>query len=211
MNLSEPLDGLTTPVQAAVLRVLARTDSGFSGRQVHALAGVGSTSSVHRALISLVRLGVVTAEPSPPSIIYRANPEHVLWPVIALGLAARSRAIDRIRDFFRANVPNEAPAASRVSAVLYGSVARRESGLDSDVDLLVVFPDGFDDDARADFTYRLAQHVERITGNAAQVLSLDRSDVVARLADADPLLANVIRDGVHLYGEPLPGARQAAA
>lgn len=42
MNLSEPLDGLTTAVEAAVLRVLARADTGFSGRRIHALASVGS-------------------------------------------------------------------------------------------------------------------------------------------------------------------------
>lgn len=203
MNLSEPLDGLTSPVEAAVLRVLARADAGFSGRQVHALAGVGSTSSVHRALTGLVRVGVLTAEPSPPSIIYRANREHVLWPVVELGLSARSRAVDSIRGFFDENVPSEAAAEWRVSAVLYGSVARRDSGIDSDVDLCVVFPDGFDDDARADFTYRLAEHVQRVTGNEAQVLSLDRSDLAQRITENDPLIANVLADGIHLYGEPL--------
>lgn len=203
MNLSEPLDGLTTAVEAAVLRVLARADAGFSGRQVHALAGIGSTSSVHRALTGLVRVGVVSAEPRPPSIIYRANREHVLWPVIELGLEARSRAFDSIRGFFDDNVPEEVPVEWHVSAVLYGSVARRDSNIDSDVDLLVVFPDGFNEDARADFTYRLAAHVERVTGNEAQVLSVDRSELAQRIAEGDPLVLNALADGIHIFGEPL--------
>ncbi|WP_396655630.1 nucleotidyltransferase domain-containing protein [Microbacterium sp.] len=211
MNLSEPLDGLTTAVEAAVLRVLARADAGFSGRQVHALAGVGSTSSVHRALTGLVRVGVVTAEPNPPSIIYRANREHVLWPVIESGLSARQRAFDIIRGFFDDNVGDEVPAEGRVSAVVYGSVARRESGLDSDIDLFLVFPDGFDDDARADFTYRLAEHVERVTGNEAQVFYVDRSELARRIADDDPLVANVRADGIHLYGDPLPAPLRHAS
>ena len=203
MNLSEPLDGLTTAVEAAVLRVLARADAGFSGRQVHALADVGSTSSVHRALTGFVRVGVVTAEPSPPSIIYRANREHVLWPVIELALASRTRALDSIRSFFEENVPDEVPDERRVSAVVYGSVARRDSGIDSDVDLFVVFPDGFDDDARADFTYRLAEHVQRVTGNEAQVFSVERSELVQRIAENDPLVANVVLDGILIFGDPL--------
>lgn len=203
MNLSEPLDGIASPVEAAALRVLARADAGFSGRQVHALAGVGSTSSVHRALTALVRVGVVTATSVPPAIVYRANRDHVLWPVVELGLSGRKRALDGIRDFFVENMPDEAPEQWRVSAVLYGSVARRTSGLDSDIDLFLVFPDGHDDDARAELTYRLAEHIERITGNAAQVFSVDRSELARRLAEDDPLLTNVLTDGIHLYGEPL--------
>src|SRR5690606_7445771 len=99
MNLSEPLDGLTSPVEAAVLRVLSRADAGFSGRQIHALAGIGSTSSVHRAVTNLARVGLVTSESRPPAIIYRPNRQHVLWPVVELALDARSRALSGIREF----------------------------------------------------------------------------------------------------------------
>jgi predicted nucleotidyltransferase len=207
MNLSEPLDGLTSGVAAAVLRVLARADAGFSGRQVHSLAGAGSTSSVHRALTGLVHIGVVSAEPYPPSIIYRANRAHVLWPVIELGLAARTRALNSIRTFFEQSTPEEWP----LSAIVYGSVARRESDTDSDIDLFLVFPDGSDPDAWADVTYRLAEHVERVTGNEAQVFSVDRSELTERIADGDPLVMNVLDEGILVYGEPLhPSAGRAA-
>ncbi|GAB3610155.1 hypothetical protein GCM10027414_22810 [Humibacter ginsengiterrae] len=203
MNLSEPLDGLTTTVEAAVLRVLARADTGFSGRRVHALADVGSTSSVHRALGSLVRVGVVTAEVSPPSIIYRANRDHVLWPVIQAGLDARARVFGGIRTFCKELVPEEVPDEQGLTVVVYGSVARRESTLDSDVDLFVVFPDEFDGDARADIGYRLSGHVGRITGNETQVVSVDRSEVAERIKENDALIVNVLRDGILVFGAPL--------
>lgn len=205
MNLSEPLDGLATPVEAAVLRVLARTDSGFSGRQVHALAGTGSTSSVHRALTNLVRVGVVEAEARPPAIIYRANHEHVLWPVIEMGLAARSHVIASIRDFCE-HTPDEVPDVRDVSVAVYGSVARRESTLDSDVDLLVLYPRGFDADGRAAFDYHLAEHVRRITGNEAQVFSVERPEFDQRLTERDPFIANVVADSIHVCGPALPTA-----
>ena len=210
MNLSEPLDGLTTPVEAAVLRVLARTDSGFSGRQVHALAGTGSTSSVHRALTNLVRVGVVEAEARPPAIIYRANREHVLWPVIEMGLGARSRVIDSIRDFCD-HTPDDVPDVREISVALYGSVARRESAMDSDIDLLVLYPHEFDADGRAAFDYHLANHVGRITGNEAQVFSLERSDFDQRLTERDPFITNVLADSIHVYGPVLPTAARRVA
>lgn len=199
MNLSEPLDGLTSAVEAAVLRALARTDAGFSGRQVHALARKGSVSSVHRALTHLVHVGVVSSEARPPAIIYRINREHVLWPVVEQGLKARSRVFDSIRTFCERDLPDE----YEITVVIYGSVARRTSTLDSDVDLFVVCPDGTDEDLRADLGYRLADHVQRITGNDAQLYSMERTEFRRRLAENDPLVANVVGDGLLLFGTPL--------
>ncbi|QAY59271.1 nucleotidyltransferase domain-containing protein [Microbacterium protaetiae] len=207
MNLSEPLDGLTSMVEAAVLRVLARADAGFSGRQVHTLAGVGSTSSVHRALGHLVRVGIVTAESRPPAIIYRANREHALWPVIESGLGARARVFDGIRHFCEHDLPEDLD----LTVVVYGSVARRESTLESDVDLFVVYPDGIDDDARAEFSYMLASHVQRATGNETQVYSVERAEAVQRLSEDDPLVANVVEDGILVFGPPLKSLTRSAA
>jgi predicted nucleotidyltransferase len=199
MNLSEPLEGLTSAVQSAVLRVLARADVGFSGRQVHALARVGSTSSVHRALVGLVRIGLVTAESRPPSIIYRINRDHALWPVIEQALSSRARVFESIREFCAEDLPEELG----LTVVVYGSVARRDSDLDSDLDLFVVYPDGIDDDARADFNYQIAQHVERVTGNEAQVFSVERTELADRIDENDPFIENVLADGILVFGPPI--------
>jgi predicted nucleotidyltransferase len=207
MNLSEPLDGLTSGVEAAVLRVLARADVGFSGRQVHKLANLGSTSSVHRALAGFVGLGLVSAEARPPSIIYRINREHALWPVIELGLAARSRVFDSIRRF----CDEDLPEALELTVVVYGSVARRESTVDSDVDLFVVYPDGIDEDAAADFSYQLSQQVERLTGNEAQIVAMSRTYLSQRVSEGDPLVGNVLADGILLHGPSLMPPRKARA
>ena len=60
-------------------------------------------------------------------------------------------------------------------------MARRESTLDSDLDLFLVYPDSFDEDARADFSYRIANHAEQVTGNEAQVYSVERTELEERL------------------------------
>ena len=203
MNLSEPLEGLTSRIEAAALRVLSRTDAGLSGRQVQKVANVGSPSSMNKALTNLAAVGLITVESRPPALIYRPNRKHVLWPAVDDALKARDRAIDRIRLFFVDAVPDETPDEWRVTATLYGSTARKDSTADSDVDVLVVFPDGFDEDARADFSLALAERIEELTGNEAQVNTMDRRGFLRAQADGDALLANIRRDGVHLFG-PLP-------
>ncbi|MDX2375186.1 nucleotidyltransferase domain-containing protein [Microbacterium sp. LRZ72] len=198
-------------VEAAVLRVLARSDAGFSGRQVHALAGTGSTSSVHRALAGFVHVGLVTSEARPPAIIYRANREHVLWPSVEMGLTARSRVFESIRGFLDEIAPREVTESSRLTVLIYGSVARRDSSLDSDIDLLLVYPDGVDSDVRADLGYRLAEYVAHITGNETQVFSLERAEFDQRLAEQDAFLGGVVTDGIHIYGPTLAALSSNAA
>ena len=192
MNLSEPLEGLTSLVGAAVLRVLARADTGFSGRQVHALAGVGSTSSVHRALRNMVDVGIVTATAQPPAIVYRVNRNHLLWSSVAFALEARPRFFEGIRRFCAEELAQEL----EMTVVVYGSVARRTSTSESDVDLLVVYPDGIDPEARADFDYRITGHVQEVTGNECQVFSIERGDFDRRITDGDAFIHNVLRDGL---------------
>jgi predicted nucleotidyltransferase len=191
MNLSEPLEGLTSPVAAACLRVLARSEAGFSGRQVHALARVGSTSSVHRALRDLVDVGILTATAQPPAIVYRANRRHVLWPAVATALDARSRFFQDIRAFCLQQFPHEL----ELTVIVYGSVARRESTAESDVDVLVVYPDRINPEERAEFDYRISGHVGEITGNECQVFSIERGEFERRITERDPFIHNVLGDG----------------
>ncbi|MCM3503098.1 nucleotidyltransferase domain-containing protein [Microbacterium sp. P26] len=87
-----------------------------------------------------------------------------------------------------------------MTAILYGSVARRTSTADSDVDVLLVFPNEFDHDSRADLILRFAERIEELTGSAAQVNPMDRGEFARREADGDAFLANVLKDGIHLFG-----------
>lgn len=200
MNLTEPLEGLLPPMEAAALRVLSRTDAGLSGRQVQAVAGVGSTSGAHRALTRLARTGLVSVESRPPALVYRPNRRHVLWSAIEEALRARDRAIEQIRLFLVDEVPEEVPADLRPTATLYGSVARRDSTTESDVDVLIVFPEHVDPDARANIVLGLAERIEELTGNAAQINAMGRGEYRRRDADGDPFLVNVQRDGIPLFG-----------
>ena len=207
MNLSEPLEGLASPVEAVVLRVIARAATGFSGRQVHRLAGTSSTSSVHRALGTLVEVGLVTANRQPPSIIYQANRKHVLWPAVESGLAARDRFFKSFRKFCEKELPEELS----LTVVLFGSVARRESSAQSDVDLFLVYPDEINPDAEADFSYQITSEIELLSGNAAQLYAINQSELARRHKDGDALLRNVLRDGILLHGDPLSSEASKSA
>jgi predicted nucleotidyltransferase len=80
---------------------------------------------------------------------------------------------------------------------LFGSVARGESGPDSDYDIMVVVPD---DASPERLRSRLAYRALRGTGTAADIVVWPRSGFERRSRVAASLPATVSREGLLLYG-----------
>lgn len=84
-------------------------------------------------------------------------------------------------------------------AILFGSVARGQEIPDSDVDLLLVWPDNINEDARWDMSMRIAQIVDDVADRVCipLVYTLNEyENLTSRLA------GSVARDGIDLlaYG-----------
>lgn len=185
MDFSEPFGGLMPGARGAVLAVLLRTGTPLTGRRVHALvADRHSLGAVQQALKSLDHLGLISTE-----AVGRAGAHHINEGHAALThLRALASPIDML-----AGVVDE--FVRDVDAViLFGSIARGEANADSDVDLAVVAPAAWD--GRAD----LQQHVEERLGNDCDVLHLAREDFGHPPEDREPVVTEILRDGIALVG-----------
>ena len=80
---------------------------------------------------------------------------------------------------------------------IYGSAARRAGDEGSDIDLLVVSDAPDASELAAD----LAGNVERWTGNAARVVTLDPSDLARMRRAQEPVLVEWERDLVVVAGD----------
>jgi predicted nucleotidyltransferase len=88
---------------------------------------------------------------------------------------------------------------------VFGSVARGEARADSDIDLVVIAPEGWD--GRAD----LQQEVHQRLGNDCDVLHLTREDFARAPEDREPVVAEILRDGLALVGTmPRPSRRKVS-
>ena len=132
MLLQRPFEALMPTLDGDVLFVLARADAAFTGEGVARLLPHASPDGVRKAAQRLVVHGVVTMEQVGRAYNYRLNRRHLLADAV-LGVA-RSAEILRERVYDHVQGWPRLPEA----VVLFGSAARGDMDVDSDIDLLVV-------------------------------------------------------------------------
>lgn len=206
MNLAEPATSVLPGIRARILTALARTEAGLTGRGLAAVAGT-SVSSTARDLERLVTGGVVYRVQIGSAQLFRLNRDHLAVAAVLDLASIRERLLTKLS----AALGNF--ASPPVTAVLFGSAARGDGDEDSDVDLLLVRPDGTADDDpewAADVT-GLAERVRAWTGNQANVLDYDESELRDLFASGSGFAREVRRDGILLHGRPLPFVRRVAA
>lgn len=186
MNFGEPFGGLMPGARGAALAVLLRTGAPLTGRRVHALvADRHSLGAVQQALRDLDRLGLITTETIGRAGVHHINESHAAIAPLR-SLATPIEMLTRVVH----------EAAREVEAVIvFGSVARGDAHAGSDIDLVVIAP--ADWDGRAD----LQQHVHERLGNDCDVLHLTREHFELAPEDREPVVAEVLRDGIALVGK----------
>lgn len=199
MDVTHPIRSVVPTLDGPVLEVLARTTRPLSGREVHRLAGAGSPNGVRLALARLAAQGVVRAEERAQAVFYTANREHVTWPAVEILAGLRATLLDRLRTELRAWT------VQPVHAALFGSTARGDGAADSDIDVLLLRPDGLaeDDSPWADQVDLMRERVTAWTGNHCQTFQVDRARLAEHLLAHDPLVDELRRDAITLSGPDL--------
>ncbi|WP_337270908.1 DUF294 nucleotidyltransferase-like domain-containing protein [Oryzifoliimicrobium ureilyticus] len=152
--------------------------------------------SVRRALIDLVSIGIVSSSGLGRSSVYRLNVDHYFAPVLSELFKAESDRFAAILDAVRAS----ARAMPIFSLFYYGSVARGEDSMDSDLDIGIIAQT--DDLAEVTESVRenLRDVAERL-GFLPNVVGLDFADIKRLDRDADPWWKNVISEAILLSGK----------
>ncbi len=117
----------------AVLRALLDTNTGFSGNEVARVAGMNPRSAF-KALTSLEELGLVIRVVGGRDHIFTLNREHFLVQEIILKIyPIESKFLDEVIKALSAILKGQV-----YSAVIFGSVARKEEKSLSDLDICCI-------------------------------------------------------------------------
>ena len=196
MLFGEPFGGVIPGARGAVLATLLHTDAPLTGRQVHALVSdVYSLWTVQEALKALAQLGLVNTQTIGRAGVHTVNEDHVsvaplralLDPIAALTHTVRKAVGDDVQ-----------------TVILFGSIARGESHINSDVDLAVIAPTGWD--GRTD----LEDAVRTRLGNYCDVLVFTPEDFTRLPGTDEPVVREILAEGIALIGS-IPRVKSGVA
>ena len=199
MNVSRAHSAVAPTVEGDVLVVLAGTTQPLTGRRVARIAPRGSVAAVANALDRLVTQGIVLRQEAPPASLYTLNRRHVAASAVETLALIRTELLDRLRHAFSTwSIPP-------VHVSLFGSAARQDGDVDSDIDIFVVRPDGVDDED-ATWSEQLREIGDALlawTGNHAGIIDFPEHDIEQLRNENPPVLQDLRRDGIDLAGTPL--------
>ncbi len=114
---------------------LLRTDAPLTGRQVHALVSDDySLWTVQEALKALTQLGLVNTQTIGRAGVHTVNEDHVAVAPLRTLLDPVAALTDTVREAIGDDVD---------TVILFGSIARGEAHIKSDIDLAVIAPAGW--------------------------------------------------------------------
>lgn len=201
MDLSRPYRAVVPGLHGDVLHELVVLAPGedVSGRELARRVGA-SPEGVRKVLRTMERHGLVEAIEVPPARRYRLNREHLASEAVAALAGLRTRLFERIAEVVAGWDPEP------VNVTVYGSAARGDGDLDSDIAILVVAPDSA---VPGEYTWQgsaggeLLDRVHAWTGNRAEITEYLLSEVRAMARAHHGLLDEIRRDGVTVFGPSL--------
>lgn len=186
MDFGQPFGGLIPGAQGAVLSALLRTGIPLTGRQVHGLVSERhSLWTVQEALKSLHAIGLIHTEVVGRAGVHTINDDHVA----VLHLRALVDPAQMLREVVATQVDPQVE-----SVLVFGSVARGEATAHSDVDLAVIAQANWD--GRID----LEDAVRSRLGNDCDVLTFTVAEFAQLANSNEPIVAEILRDGIALIG-----------
>jgi hypothetical protein len=160
----------------------------------------GTAAGIGRALERLSAHGLCNQEEIGGRALYSLNYDHVLYRAVRIALDA-DRAL--VKNFKR-SLATWSPEP--VSAVLFGSAARRDGDYKSDIDLLLVRPpiiSAVRERSWAPQVHQLRLDAQRWTGNHLQVVDWTPKSLRLYASRGEPIIDDLIQDGVLLTGTPI--------
>jgi len=207
MQISRAISAVIPSLEGSTLAVLARTTAPLTAPTIARLAASGTYHGIRKVLLRLVESGVVSEVIAGPHVLYAANREHILWPSLEALLVTADSAQLTLADRLAAAVRRSLAAIERdaddLTIALFGSVARGDDTPESDVDLLAIFVDDFDEVHSQQLLDEISRDVTAWTGNACNIYSISRAELQRLVLAKDPIVASWETDARTICGPEL--------
>lgn len=204
MDVSRPYSAVCPTVDGDVLYVLAGTSLGLTGGQVTAMTGRRSHAGVLDSLHRLTAHGLVNRVQLNRGYLFSLNREHLAAEAVEILMNLRAKLIESIQGMIaRWDI-------MPIHASVFGSTARGDGGLDSDIDVLLVHPPGLAGDERWQAQVdALRDRIEAWTGNQANIVERSETQVAELVRQQRPIVAELRSDAIVVAGRDVASLLEA--
>jgi len=191
-------DVLSTYSSIAVLRVLLHSGKGLTGREISRNALITPKSALI-ALSKLTDLKIVNRIIGGRDHHFSLNRKHylVINGILPL-LESENHYMDVIVRLIKKYLSNKC-----VSIILFGSVARKEEKIGSDLDICAVVQSSIQlkeiIQIRQELFYRLAENF----GITLGLTTITQTEFKSKGLKGKPPINDIIKEGLLLYGKPI--------
>jgi predicted nucleotidyltransferase len=196
MDLSSPARTVIPTLDAEVLMALVGITMPVTGRQIARLLEAKSHRGVSLVLERLRQQGIVDVVEAGSSNLYSLNRDHVAASAVEALMDLRGKLFQRIRDA----ISNWEVAP--ISVAVFGSAARGDGGISSDIDLLIIRPESkFAEEPVWDQQLSdLSFWVHRWSGNRASLIQATPSEIAGMIERGEAIAESLRNDGRYLVG-----------
>ena len=196
MDVARPYAVFSSPLDIEVLLVLRRTTRPLTGREVARLASRGSEAGIRKALGRLAAQGIIGVQEAGRALLYTLNRDHLAVPALEVLANLHAELAHRLIS----EIASWTVQPDHVS--LFGSTARADGDVTSDIDVFVVRPDGVaeDDPVWREQIGRLREDVLRWTGNQLATAEVGAQELARLRREQPPILEELRSDALTLVG-----------
>jgi predicted nucleotidyltransferase/biotin operon repressor len=194
MRFHKPLnDVLGSRIKVDILRLLSRTGSDHTGREIASIIGC-SHNAARSALEDLELSGLVIHRQAGRANLYSLDENNVInTDILASAFLAEDRLLEDV-----AEIIFEGMGDDLSSIILYGSVARGEEGKESDIDIVVVLEDSADPDSKEEAIADASIEVVRRFGNKLSPIVVTESEFARKQKSGKGVWRDVAIEGIEL-------------
>lgn len=212
MDLATPAHAVIPSLDAEVLVALAGITMPVTGRQIERLIEARSYRGVSLVLDRLREQGLLNVVKAGNANLYTLNRDHVAAPAVEALTDLRGKLFERMGRAIAEWTIHP------VSAAVFGSAARGDGGVKSDIDILIIRPNRLRPSGRSDELSEVAEHqqsysemwstqllelshwVYRWSGNPASLIQVSRSQFQAMVERDEPIAESLRNDARYIWG-----------
>jgi len=194
MRFHKPLsDILGSRIKVDILRLLSRTRSDHTGREIAGIIGC-SHNAARSALEDLERSGLVIHRQAGRANLYSLDEDNIICTdILSPAFLVEDGLLGAV-----ASIISEWIGRDLSSMVLFGSLARGEEDQGSDIDVVVVLKEGTDPESKEDAISDASLQVVRRFGNKLSPILVTESEFERKRKSRKGLWRDVAVEGIEL-------------